>query len=77
MQITNYEVYEVPLRWQFLEIETDEGLVGWGESGLSWHPAAVSGSRHRHDEAAVEAVAGDTGSGGQFYRLEDGTITDR
>ncbi|MGP0750618.1 hypothetical protein ACAG12_26365, partial [Escherichia coli] len=23
--------YRVPPRWMFLKIETDEGVVGWGE----------------------------------------------
>ncbi|QIB73909.1 galactonate dehydratase [Halogeometricum borinquense] len=31
MQITDYELFEVPPRWLFLRIETDDGLVGWGE----------------------------------------------
>jgi galactonate dehydratase len=31
MKITNYETFIVPPRWLFLKIETDEGVVGWGE----------------------------------------------
>ncbi|WP_459883948.1 galactonate dehydratase [Halostagnicola bangensis] len=31
MRITDYELFEVPPRWLFLKIETDDGLVGWGE----------------------------------------------
>ncbi|MEF2967336.1 galactonate dehydratase [Paenibacillus sp. M1] len=31
MKITNYTTYIVPPRWLFLKIETDEGIVGWGE----------------------------------------------
>jgi galactonate dehydratase len=31
MKIKNYELFKVPPRWLFLKIETDEGLVGWGE----------------------------------------------
>ncbi|ELZ81923.1 mandelate racemase/muconate lactonizing family protein / galactonate dehydratase [Haloferax elongans ATCC BAA-1513] len=31
MEITGYDLYELPPRWLFLKIETDEGLVGWGE----------------------------------------------
>ncbi|MCD5324613.1 MULTISPECIES: galactonate dehydratase [Pontibacillus] len=31
MKITNYELYQVPPRWLFLKIETDEGIKGWGE----------------------------------------------
>ncbi len=31
MKITHFELFKVPPRWLFLKIETDEGLIGWGE----------------------------------------------
>ncbi len=31
MEISDYELFEVPPRWLFLKLETDTGLVGWGE----------------------------------------------
>lgn len=31
MKITKFETFIVPPRWLFLKIETDEGIVGWGE----------------------------------------------
>ena len=31
MKIRSYELFQVPPRWLFLKIETDEGIVGWGE----------------------------------------------
>ncbi|KKI92781.1 galactonate dehydratase [Bacillus sp. SA1-12] len=31
MKITGFELFQVPPRWLFLKIETDEGLIGWGE----------------------------------------------
>jgi galactonate dehydratase len=31
MRVTGYQTYKVQPRWLFLKIETDEGLVGWGE----------------------------------------------
>lgn len=31
MKITKFSTYIVPPRWLFLKIETDEGIVGWGE----------------------------------------------
>lgn len=31
MKITRLTTYIVPPRWLFLKVETDEGLVGWGE----------------------------------------------
>ena len=34
MKITGYELYFVAPRWLFLKIETDEGIVGWGEPVL-------------------------------------------
>ena len=30
-RITDYELFEVPPRWLFLRLETDDGTVGWGE----------------------------------------------
>ncbi|MGY4706715.1 galactonate dehydratase [Candidatus Bipolaricaulota sp. J31] len=34
MKIVKYELFPVPPRWLFLRVETDEGLVGWGEPVL-------------------------------------------
>ncbi|WP_458210418.1 galactonate dehydratase [Haladaptatus sp. NG-SE-30] len=31
MEITDYELYELPPRWLFLKLETSTGLIGWGE----------------------------------------------
>lgn len=31
MKITNITTYQVPPRWLFVRVETDSGLVGWGE----------------------------------------------
>lgn len=31
LKITNFKLYQVPPRWLFLKIETDEGIFGWGE----------------------------------------------
>ncbi|MEP9853011.1 galactonate dehydratase [Staphylococcus aureus] len=31
MKIIDYELYQVPPRWLFLKIITDEGIEGWGE----------------------------------------------
>jgi len=31
MKIRSYVLYQVPPRWLFLKIETDEGITGWGE----------------------------------------------
>jgi galactonate dehydratase len=42
MRIVDYELYTVPPRWQFLRLETADGLVGWGEPYTKWHTLADS-----------------------------------
>ncbi|MDQ1731795.1 MAG: galactonate dehydratase, partial [Pseudonocardiales bacterium] len=34
MKITALTTYPVAPRWLFLRIDTDEGIVGWGEPAL-------------------------------------------
>lgn len=48
MEITDYDLFEVPPRWLFLRLETDTGLVGWGEP--------VVEGRARTVRAAVEEL---------------------
>lgn len=50
MKITSYELFEVPPRWLFLKITTDEGIVGWGEP-------VIEGRAHTV-KAAVEELMG-------------------
>jgi galactonate dehydratase len=42
MKITKLTTFLVPPRWCFLKIETDEGLVGWGEPVLEGRAASVA-----------------------------------
>ncbi|UOQ70011.1 hypothetical protein [Hymenobacter cellulosilyticus] len=42
MKITGFKLYQVPPRWLFLKIETDEGLVGWGEPVIEGKAATVA-----------------------------------
>lgn len=42
MKITNITTYLVPPRWLFLKVETDEGLVGWGEPVLEGHAETLA-----------------------------------
>ena len=49
MKITSVTTYAVPPRWLFLKIETDAGVVGWGEPVLEGRAATVA--------AAVEELA--------------------
>jgi galactonate dehydratase len=48
MKIKSYELFQVPPRWLFLKIETDEGIVGWGEPVVEGKAATV--------KAAVEEL---------------------
>lgn len=41
MRVTDYELYEVPPRWQLLRLETSTGLVGWGEPIVEGRPDAT------------------------------------
>lgn len=41
MKITKVNTYLVRPRWGFVEIQTDEGYVGWGEAVLEGHAATV------------------------------------
>jgi galactonate dehydratase len=48
MKIISYRLYQVPPRWLFLKIETDEGITGWGEPIIEGKAATV--------KAAVEEL---------------------
>jgi len=41
MKIRSYTLYQVPPRWLFLKIDTDEGLIGWGEPVIEGKAATV------------------------------------
>lgn len=41
MKITGYELFQVPPRWLFLKIATDEGFNGWGEPVIEGRAATV------------------------------------
>lgn len=46
MKIKRFETFRVAPRWLFLRIETDDGLVGWGEPVLEGHVPAVEAEVH-------------------------------
>ncbi len=46
MKITTLELFQVPPRWLFLKISTDEGLSGWGEPILEGHASTVAAAVH-------------------------------
>ncbi|MCD8510775.1 MAG: galactonate dehydratase [Bacillus sp. (in: Bacteria)] len=41
MKITKLECFLVPPRWCFLKVETDEGIVGWGEPVIEGRASTV------------------------------------
>lgn len=45
--IANYEVFEVPPRWLLVRLETDDGVVGWGEPTLEGHAEMVKAAVHK------------------------------
>ena len=48
MKITSVTTYTVPPRWLFLRVETDDGLVGWGEMaplGSFYDPSFAAAAR--------------------------------
>lgn len=49
MKITSMTTFALPPRWLFLKIETDHGIVGWGEPVLEGRAASVA--------AAVEELS--------------------
>ena len=53
MKIRSYELFQVPPRWLFLKIETDEGIVGWGEPVIEGRAATVAAAVHELMEALI------------------------
>lgn len=41
--LKSIELFPVPPRWLFVRVETDNGMVGWGEASLEGHTEAVQG----------------------------------
>jgi len=53
MKIKSYELFKLPPRWLFLKIETDEGLVGWGEPVIEGKTETVKAAVHELMENLV------------------------
>ncbi|MFJ8955135.1 galactonate dehydratase [Streptomyces sp. NPDC102381] len=53
MKITRVETFAVPPRWLFCRIETDEGVVGWGEPVVEGRAATVRTAVHELAEYLV------------------------
>lgn len=46
MKITKITTYQIPPRWLLLKIETDEGIVGWGEPVIEGKAKTVEAAVH-------------------------------
>lgn len=53
MKITRLNTYQVPPRWLFLKIETEEGITGWGEPVIEGHAATVETAVHELEHLLV------------------------
>jgi galactonate dehydratase len=53
MKITKLTTYRVPPRWMFLKIETDEGVVGWGEPVIEGRARTVEAAVHELGEYLI------------------------
>ncbi len=42
--IRSIETFPAPPRWLFVRVETEDGLIGWGEASLEGHTEAVEGA---------------------------------
>lgn len=55
MTIARIETFQVPPRWLFLRIETDDGLVGWGEPVVEGRAGTVEAAIHELSEYLIGA----------------------
>jgi galactonate dehydratase len=53
MKITKLTTYRVPPRWMLLKIETDEGIVGWGEPVIEGKARTVEAAVHELSDYLV------------------------
>lgn len=53
MKITKFTTYIVPPRWVFLKVETDEGIVGWGEPVIEGRARSVEAAVHELSEYLI------------------------
>jgi galactonate dehydratase len=54
MKITRLSTYRVPPRWMFLKMETDEGVVGWGEPIIEGRARTVEAAVHELSEYLID-----------------------
>lgn len=56
MKITKLTTYRLPPRWMFLKIETDEGVVGWGEPVIEGRARTVEAAVHELGEYLIGQI---------------------
>jgi galactonate dehydratase len=56
--IRKIESFRVPPRWLFVRVETEDGVVGWGEASLEGHAEAVEGAFESLRDRFLGADAG-------------------
>lgn len=55
MRIARFDTFLVPPRWLFLRVETDDGVVGWGEPVVEGRAETVRAAVHELGEALIGA----------------------
>ncbi len=53
MKITRLSTYRLPPRWMFLKMETDEGIVGWGEPVIEGRARSVEAAVHELSDPLI------------------------
>jgi len=53
MKITKLTTYRIPPRWMLLKIETDEGIIGWGEPVIEGRARTVETAVHELSELLI------------------------
>lgn len=55
MRIDRIETFPVPPRWLFVRLETDDGVVGWGEASLEGHGESTRAAVHAFEDVLLGA----------------------
>ncbi len=53
MKITKLQTYLVPPRWLFLKVETDEGIIGWGEPVIEGKARTVQAALQEYESQLI------------------------
>jgi len=53
MKITRLTTYRLPPRWMFLKVETDEGIIGWGEPVVEGRARSVEAAVHELSDLLI------------------------